>query len=175
MGSINEDFLEAYNRLLEICEPIYGGSDSVRSYLDEMNQLKSKAANKVADWRNCHLKLNELCKLGTQMNSGDAPIDSYKCHKEDIFWLKHFGTRIKKQEDPISLYKQKSYSTEEEELDFVEEIVEKPQVTEDTVEQNTSTDTGNKKTIYIMIGVGVVLIVVTLVALHLSGYFDLYK
>ena len=89
------------NELVEACEEKFGVSaDGVDKYIERL-----ESARFAPDREDVLGKLSQYKHLSKRFENDPAAIKSVKeIEKNDIKWVKKFGTSLKKKNDPISRY-----------------------------------------------------------------------
>ena len=109
--STNTEFFNEYKTLDKLCSEIYGGSNGISGYIDEMESAEWYKVKRIADWSDTIRKLKNFRYIRNQIAHGGIELDGNLCDFEDIDWIKEFYQRIINGTDPLSLLRKQSTSS----------------------------------------------------------------
>lgn len=104
-SKLNQELVEEFGRLEQLCNQIYGENHGVTSYIDDMDNLSASARYKVDNWDYYHKGLKEVRHKRNKLSHGEVSFSENYAEPEDIEFISDFYTLIMNSTDPISRYR----------------------------------------------------------------------
>lgn len=102
MKSRNAEFFDKYKALDKMCSEIYGGSNGVTQYIDDMNSVPYSQSRNVAGWDKTIQELKKYRHFRNELAHGALDMEDDNCSDEDIRWVSEFRDKIMNCDDPIA-------------------------------------------------------------------------
>lgn len=96
-------FMNSYKSLEKVCEEFLNDERRVSAYIDEMTS-KPNGRYLVEDWEKDLKKLKHYRWVRNKIVHETGCTEKNMCESGDEKWLEKFSSRIKRKEDPLSLY-----------------------------------------------------------------------
>lgn len=102
MSKLNDDFLEEYKRLDNLCRDIYCSNEGVKNYINDMESVQIYESRSIPGWENDLKRLKALKSVRNRLAHETGTLNADICGQNDVEWLKNFYNRIFRQDDPLS-------------------------------------------------------------------------
>ena len=109
-SKLNQELIEEFGRLEQLCNQIYGENHGVTSYIEDMDNLSVNARYKVVNWDYYHKRLKEVRHKRNMLSHGEVSFCENYAEPEDIEFGSDFYTLIMNSTDPISLHRKSTRS-----------------------------------------------------------------
>ena len=102
MSKLNDDFLEEYKRLDNLCRDIYRSNEGIKNYINDMESVQIYESRSIPGWENDLKRLKTLKSVRNRLAHETGTLNADICGQNDVEWLKNFYNRIFRQDDPLS-------------------------------------------------------------------------
>lgn len=103
MNQMDYIFFEEFKTLDNLCRDIYGTTQGVTGYINDMERVPWGNSHFVTNWETDLKRLRELRHLRNHLAHTSGSFDDEYCTQEDIEWVRSFYKRILNQTDPMAL------------------------------------------------------------------------
>lgn len=104
-SKLNQELVEEFGRLEQLCNQIYGENHGVTRYIEDMDNLPSSARYKVDGWDYYYKTLKLVRHKRNNLSHGEVLFNEKYAEPEDIQFISDFYKLILNSKDPISLCK----------------------------------------------------------------------
>lgn len=102
MKNINNQFLEEYKRVDNICRDIYNSDAGITNYIDLMRDAKNYRQQDIAEWDEVLKRLMSLRHIRNKLTHDVGTLDMELCTESDVLWLNEFCDTLLEASDPLA-------------------------------------------------------------------------
>lgn len=103
MNSTNYIFFEKYKRLEKLCNDMYGASNGITLYINNMKEFSFHNYRNIPNWDADLKQLVRLRHIRNNLAHNEGAFAESICTQYDIEWIQSFYTRILNQSDPLAM------------------------------------------------------------------------
>lgn len=108
MTKQDNNFLEEFKKLEQLCNQMYGPHSGVTHYINIMSEVSSEKAHKIDGWYDDLKMLKHLRHIRNTLTHESCPSNTSLSERHDIMWLSDFYKRILSAKDPLSILNKKN-------------------------------------------------------------------
>lgn len=107
-SKLNQELVEEFGRLEQLCNQLYGVNHGVTSYIEDMDNISASAKYRVDNWDYYYKNLKLVRHKRNQLSHGEVLFSEKFAESEDIQFVSDFHRLIINSNDPLSLYRKKT-------------------------------------------------------------------